>query len=224
MADRGEALLKLQSWLSPAFPVGAFSYSHGLEWAVEAGAVTNGETLLPWLEDVLCLGSGRNDAIFIAETVRAHGDAERVANLAELALAMAPSRERYLETAQQGASFAETIRNAWPAGAVVDQEHLAVIAYPIAFGMAVAEHQIPLADALPAYLNAFLSNLVSAAIRLSVIGQNDGQKIIMALLPRVSAIAAEAENATIDDLSSSASGVDFASLKHETQYSRLFRS
>jgi urease accessory protein len=222
--DRTEALLKLQSWLSPAFPVGAFSYSHGLEWAAEAGHVSDGASFALWLEDVLSLGSGRNDAIFISETAKSHADPVRVAEIAELALAMAPSRERYLETSQQGQSFQSTIAAQWPSNPVAPADQLSVIAYPVAFGMAIAEHDIALSDALPAYLNAFASNLVSAAIRLSVIGQGEAQGIIRATLPLIQRIAQEAEAATLDDLSNAAFGVDFASLKHETQYSRLFRS
>ncbi len=226
MADRVESLLKLQSWLSPAFPAGAFSYSHGLEWVVETGAVRDLATLSGWLEDVLQRGGGRNDAILITEVVRSGGDAERVAGIAELALALAPTRERFLESAQQGASFRQTIDDSWSAPGKNPEkaDMLAVIAYPIAFGMAVRQHGIALADALPAYLNAFLGNLVSAAIRLSVIGQNDGQALLHSFLPRIAALAREAEGLTLEDIANSAPGVDFASAMHETQYSRLFRS
>jgi urease accessory protein len=230
MADRGDALLKLQSWLSPSFPTGAFSYSHGLEWAVEAGAVTDGASLRLWLEDILSIGSARNDAIIIAAIANAGKDADRIAEIAALALALAPSRERYLETVQQGASFRATIAQSWrmdgeaPDSDTPDTATLGPVAFPIAFGMAVAQHGIPIEEALPAYLNAFLTNLVSAAIRLGVIGQGEGQSILAGLLPKISLVAAEAGKQSLDDIASAALGVDFASLQHETQYSRLFRS
>ena len=223
---RALALLKLQSWLTPSFPVGAFSYSHGLEWAVETGLVRDGAGLRQWVDDVLTVGSGRSDAILLAASHSAYDDPERLALIGELALALAPSRERLLETQQQGTSFRDVMLQAWPTqnDGTARQSPLGAIAYPIALGMAAGTHGIALADALPAFLNAFASNLVSAAIRLSVIGQTEAQAIIASLLPTVQSVAMEAQHATLDDLGNGALGVDFASMLHETQYSRLFRS
>jgi urease accessory protein len=227
LSTSSEAALTLQSWLSPAFPTGAFTYSHGLEWAVETGAVRDSEGLAVWLRDILTIGSGRNDAILIAAIMRADGDSETVAGIAELALALAPSRERFLESAQQGASFGATISETWPVEGALrapDARHLEALAYPVAFGMAASAHGIDAEQAIAAYLNAFCGNLVSAGIRLSIIGQNDGQRIIRSLLPDVAALAASAITTGLDDLGSATTGADLASMKHETQYSRLFRS
>lgn len=215
--------LKLQIWLSSMFPVGSFAYSHGLEWAVEANWVTDKNSLSAWIGDILMLGSARNDAILIVETVRAVNDFNRLAEINELALALAPSSERLMESVQQGASFLEAIIESWP----TELPPLLLkppIAYPVAFGLALARHGIAPEMAVPAFLNAFLANLVSAAIRLRVIGQRDAQKILAALTPQISALTIRLANAGLDDLGSATLGVDFAALKHETQDGRLFRS
>jgi urease accessory protein len=222
MISSSEAHLKLQNWLSPSFPTGAFSYSHGLEWAVEAGWVKDAASLQKWLDDILMLGSGRQDAILLCETIRIASKPQELAALNELALALAPSSERRLETVQQGNSFQRAMADGWSDKPSLFQPN--EIAYPIAFGLAVAEHGIPLETATPAFLNAFISNLISAAIRLSVIGQRDGQQLLSALLPQIQTLCADLKEATTDDLGFATLGVDFASLKHEEQYSRLFRS
>jgi urease accessory protein len=222
MSASSEAHLKLQNWLSPSFPTGAFSYSHGLEWAVEAGWVKDVASLERWLQDVLMLGSGRQDAIILQEAVRAAKNLQELEALNELALALAPSSERRLETVQQGNSFQRAIADGWSDKPPLFQPD--EIAYAIAFGLAVAEHDIPLETAIPAFLNAFVSNLVSAAIRLSVIGQRDGQQLLSKLVPKIQTLCISLRHATTDDLGSATLGVDFASLKHEEQYSRLFRS
>jgi urease accessory protein len=223
MSDAVAARLKLQAWLSPAFPAGAFAYSHGLEWAVEAGTVHDRDSLAEWLLAVLERGSARNDAILIAAIVRANGDAARIAEIAELALALTPTRERHLESVQQAAGFAEAIAAAWPAGGAAAPGPNPM-AYPVAFAIAVAAHAIPAEEAIPAYLNAFMGNLVSAAIRLSVIGQADGQRILADLLPAMGRIAEAAAPGDLAALAGGAFGVDLASMLHETQYTRLFRS
>jgi urease accessory protein len=222
MIDRNDAHLKLQNWLSPAFPTGGFSYSHGLEWAVEAGWVLDATSLQAWLEDILMLGSGRQDAILISEAVRFATSPKQFDELNALALALAPSSERRLETVQQGNSFQRAIGESWNSENAITR--FDEIAYPVAFGIAVAQHGIALSDAIPAFLNAFLSGLISAAIRLSIIGQRDGQKLLAALVPKIRILATDIGNTTLDDLGSATLGVDFASLKHEEQYSRLFRS
>jgi urease accessory protein len=222
MIDNAGAHLKLQNWLSPAFPTGSFSYSHGLEWAVEAGWVTDRAGLQAWLEDILKFGSGRQEAILTSEAARVSGNPRELFELNCLALALSPSSERLLETVQQGNSFQRTIVESWgdfPGSCDFDD-----IAYPIAFGIAVSHHGIMLADAIPAYLNAFLSNLISAAIRLGVLGQRDGQSVLASLVPSIHALCLSTRDLTLDDLGSATLGVDFASLKHEQQYSRLFRS
>jgi len=215
----------LMIWMSPGFPVGAFAFSHGLEKLVEDGVVCDRGHLEAWLSDLATMGSLRNDLILLAETWRGASErsAERVMNVSELALALQPSAERYLETVTQGAAFHQTVGAAWPApGAVLHEGR--EIAYPVAVGLAAAQHGLPLAPTLNCYAIAFVSNLVSAAIRLSVIGQTDGQRTLAALLPLCRRVSAGAAAQSLYDLGSATIASDLASLFHETQYSRLFRS
>lgn len=218
----------LTLWLSPAFPVGAFAYSHGLEWAAESGDVRDEATLAAWLTDLVEHGGARADAVLLAACLRAtaarDGAALREAN--DLALALAPSSERRLETAQQGKSFHAAIAAAWSnatvewAGEILPDE----IAYPAAVGIACAAHEIPAPRACEAFALGFTANLVSAAVRLSIIGQTQGQRVLAALAGSVATLGALAAPASLDDLGSSAFRSDIASMRHETQYSRLFRS
>jgi urease accessory protein len=220
------AHLPLFVWLSPAFPVGAFAYSHGLEWAFEAGDVTDAASLQEWLADLIAHGAVRNDAILFVEAYRAAFDTAALAAVAELASALATSAERRLETVTQGGAFAIAIAKSWPCAAM---ENLRAawpdsIAYPVAVGAAAAGHDIPLEDALEAVGLGFVANLVSAAVRLGIVGQTDGQRVIAALIPDIQTLAAFAHAATLDDLGGAAFRSDLAALRHETQYTRLFRS
>lgn len=216
----------LMIWLSPAFPVGAFAYSHGLEWAFEAGDVTEADALRDWLDAIIAHGAGRNDAILLALSYRDASDPERLRECAALGRALASSSERRLETCMQGDAFLAAIDASWPCESV--SRHRAADAgetpYPVAVGIAAAGHGIPLGETLVAYLTGFLANLVSAAIRLGVTGQTDGQRTIAALLPRVREVAEAAEGAGLDDLGGCVFNSDLGAILHETQYSRLFRS
>ena len=216
--------LPLYIWISPGFPVGGFAYSHGLEWAAEAGHVRDAASLKAWLEDILAHGAARNDAVLAALAWRAvsGADASALRDVNALAVALANSRERRLETVTQGKAFLTIIRDAWPLPEPLFGD--GDVAYPCAFGAAAAAHGCPLAPTLEAMLLGFVSNLVSAALRLSVIGQTDGQRIIAALLPQLRAFAQRAEDSGPDDLGGCALRSDMAALYHETQYSRLFRS
>jgi urease accessory protein len=218
-------LLKLMTFLSPAFPVGAFSYSHGMEWSIDSGAIRTPEELKVWLADILERGSGWNDAMLFAEAHRAWmaRDAERLCNIAELAEAMAPSRERHLETMGQGRAFLQAVSAAWPCedltGALAEGA-----AHPVAVGAAAAAHGIGLSVALPAFLNAVVSNLVSVSVRLVPLGQSAGLAIQAALHPAILATAERAIRSSLDDLGSSTVLSDIAAMRHETQYSRVFRT
>jgi len=216
------------AWLSPAFPVGAFAYSHGLEWAVERGWVRNRVTLTEWLRDLVTHGAIRNDMILLAEAYRAtaEGDLARLAETNDLALALQPSAERHLETVTQGNAFLETVRAAWGVAGLdaVAQAIAPDVAYPIALGASAAVHGLPCGDTLHAFGLAAVSNLTSAAIRLSAVGQTDAQRTIAALMDDLAACAAPAERSTLDDLGGAVYRSDIASLAHETQYTRLFRS
>ncbi|MGR3662686.1 MAG: urease accessory protein UreF [Paracoccaceae bacterium] len=211
-----KALMTLAQWFSPSYPLGSFAYSHGLEWAVEAGDVTGVEALEGWLRAVLEHGSGHNDAVFIACAYRV-GAVKELAGLDALCRAMVPSKERLLETVQQGSAFAKTTAAIW-------QGELPEMALPVVVGWAARQQGLPLVATAQFYLHAFASNLVLAGVRLIPIGQTEGQRCLSNLHVVCQEIAADTASATLDDLGSSAFMADIASMKHETQYSRLFRS
>jgi urease accessory protein len=281
--------LPLMIWLSPAFPVGSFAYSHALEWAAEAGDLPHATALHAWIGDLIGHGGIRNDAVLLAAAWRAARELNVLAlhEVNELALALAGSRERYVETTAQGAAFMIAIRANWgndrlrelvpallsgdrrpidpmacPPPTVIpglvpgthrttdsdtecaapwvparnagmtpegearssSQQRRPDIAYPVAVGLAAGAHDIELGASLDGYLMAFVSNLTSAAIRLSVIGQTDAQRIVMESLPRIRDLAAFAAHATVDDVGGCAFRSDIASMRHETQGTRLFRT
>ena len=222
------ALYRLMTWLSPSFPVGAFSYSSGIEWAVEAGDITDAASLRQWLSSMLTDGAGICDTIFLAHTYRAASanDEALLAEIAELASAFAPSRERLLETTAQGRAFIEIARAAWHK-AVLDRLVAAcesAIVYPVAVGLVSVAHAIPLAPTVHAFLHAVTSNWISAGARLVPLGQTDSQRLLAGLEPVVADTARRALAASIDDLGSATFRADLASIRHETQYTRLFRS
>jgi urease accessory protein len=216
------------AWLSPSFPVGAFSYSSGIEWAVDAGDVTDAETLKRWLAIMLAEGGGFCDAVLFAQAYRASAgeDEKGLQAVAELAAAFAPSKERQLETTAQGNAFVEATRAAWPCAALDRLKAVweGPVAYPVAVAVAAAGHGIALQPALAAYLQALAANWVSAGVRLIPLGQTDGQRALAALEPVVTGTAARALAASLDDLGSAAFRADLAGSRHETQYTRLFRS
>lgn len=208
-----DAALTLHQLFSPAFPVGAFAYSHGLETAVQEGRVRNAADLRDWLETVLRHGAGWSDAVLLAHAARG-GDA---AELTELGLALSPSAERRLETEQQGGAFAATVSGVWGI-------EIPPAPYPVAVGLAVAALELPLADALRLYLQAFASNLAAAGVRLVPLGQTDGQRVVQALSPLCAVLADQAQGADLDQIGGFAPLIDIASQRHDMLYSRLFRS
>ena len=222
------ALYRLMTWLSPSFPVGAFSYSSGLEWAVEAGDIGDAASLRDWLIAMLADGPGFCDGVFLAHAHRAASslDAAGLRDIAELAAAFVPSRERYLETSAQGRAFIDIARAAWNCGGL-DQliSHCdGVIVYPVAVGLVSAAHAIPLEPAMHAFFHALASNWISAGARLVPLGQTDSQRVLAALEPIVVSTGKRALRASLDDLGSATFRADLASMRHETQYTRLFRS
>jgi urease accessory protein len=225
------ALLRLQSWLSPAFPAGAYSYSHGLEWAVEVGEVHDCGTLVDWLLVDLRYGSGRNDAIFFAEAWRCvtRGDHGRLLRTAELAAAYRGTAEFALESSQQASACLATLRRVWPhqaldwlAAARRELDLSPVLS--IVLGARTGGENIPLEVALPAFMQSYSSNLLMAGIRLVPLGQTDGQLAIARLEQEVLLASAEACTAPLEEIGSAAFRIDMASMAHETQYTRLFRS
>ena len=225
------SLLRLQSWLSPAFPTGSYSYSHGLERAVEVGDVHDLRSLIEWLQADLCYGSVRNEAIFFSEAwsaVRTR-DCTRLLAIAELAAASRGTSEFALESSQQGAAALATLRVVWPdpvlewlSDSLTERAVPATLA--VVLGARSARQGVPIALALPAFVQSYTSNLVTAAVRLIPLGQTAAQCAIAKLEEAVLSASARARNDTIEDLGSAAFAVELASMEHETQYTRLFRS
>lgn len=216
-----QALLRLTAWLSPAFPIGSFAYSGGLERAVADGLVTDAVSLAAWIGTLIRNGAVWNDAVLLAESHRQQADTARLAEIATLAEALAGSRERHQETLLLGEAFVAAAR-AWPDGVF---ERLPVkAAYPVAVGAVTGAHGIDREKALAAFLHAYVSQAVSSGIRLGVAGQKDGVAILAGLEGGIVEIARLAAASTLDDLGSAAVQADIASLRHETQVTRLFRS
>lgn len=218
-ANGESAVLKLMAWLSPAFPVGSFSYSHGLERAVHDGLVDGRETLRGWVEALLAHGSAWNDAVLFAEAWRSAQAGAPVEAVAELAEAMAGSRERHLESTLQGDAFAAAA-GAW----APDRDAVASLPYAVAVGAVAGRHGVPIETALSAFLQAFVSNQLQAAIRLGVVGQTDAARLLAGFEPALLDTARRAARSSLDDLGSSTIAAEIAAMNHETQYSRLFRS
>lgn len=214
MAMPINALLTLTQWLSPSFPISGYAYSGGLETAVADGAVTEPAAVRDWAQTLLRAGAMRNDAILLALTLRAaHADAE----LAQIAQALAGSAERWRETRDQGRALADTLVQ-------TGQADIPPVAYPVALGIAARPLGIAPGQVTGLFLQAQVSAVVSAAIRLVPIGQAAGQGIIAALADDVTEVAALAAQADLDALGGAAFGADLAAMRHETQEVRLFRS
>jgi len=222
------ALYRLMTWLSPSFPVGAFSYSSGIEWAVEAGDIVDAASLRNWLAAMLAQGPGFCDGVFLAHAHRAASsrDDAGLREIAELAAAFAPSRERQLETSAQGRAFIDIARAAWNCDGLDQMVSCCdgATVYPIAVGVVSAAHAIPLAPTMHAFLHALTSNWISAGARLIPLGQTDSQRVLALLEPAVVSTAKRALQASLDHLGSATFRADLASMRHETQYTRLFRS
>lgn len=216
-----KALLRLMAWLSPAFPIGGFAYSGGLERAVHDKLVSDSAGLEGWIATVIRHGALWTDSVLLAEAWRVKGDAQRLRDVSELALALAGSAERHAETLLLGRGFAAAAC-AWP-----DEVFGRLpkdVPFPVAVGAVAAAHAVGAEEALAAFLHAAVSQSVSAAIRLGVCGQQDGLRVLAALEPAIETVAAQAHQTTLDDLGTSAVQAEICSLRHETQHSRLFRS
>ena len=221
------ALYRLLTWLSPAYPLGAYAYSHGLEQAVEARLVREADGVKRYVATMLRAGAGRSDAGLFAAAHRAAADDDmaEIAKLAELAMAWRATAETALEASAQGAAFMSVTRTSWPHPMLDALAELPVApSLPIAVAVAAAAHDVPLAPALLAYLHAIAANLVSAGVRLVPLGQSDGQRILAALETDVAAAQEAAMSTPLDEIGTSAAMIELCSMRHENQYTRLFRS
>ncbi|OQP83731.1 urease accessory protein UreF [Rhizobium rhizosphaerae] len=215
------ALLRLMTWMSPAFPVGAFSYSGGLEQAIASGAPGTAEELFDWLSALLTRGSLWNDAVLLAEAHRSVGDPAALAEVAELAEALAGGRERHQETLLQGSAFL-TAAQAWPEVSLPALP--AETAYPVAVGAVSGAHGVERVAAIAAYLQGSLANQTSVAIRCGLIGQVQAVALLARLEHQVEEIADRAAESSLETLGTATLAADIAVMAHETLPSRLFRS
>jgi urease accessory protein len=221
------ALYQLLTWSSPGYPTGAFSYSHGLEWAVEARRVTGLPELVDYVTAVLSRGGGWVDAVLFAHTWRAAEDPLTVDRLSELACAFRGGAETSLESKQQGTAFLQVTCSAWPdrlLDAFAARQAGRPVAHSVVVALACAAHGIDLTSALHAFLHAVAANLVSAGARLIPLGQTDAQIAISRLAAVVNQVSSRALDAGLEDLGTAAPTQELCSLLHETQYTRLFRS
>ncbi len=216
-----QALLRLMAWLSPAFPVGSFAYSGGLERAVHDDLVCDSIGLRDWISALIQNGAVWNDAVLLVEAHRAGSDTKRLAAVAELAEALAGSKERHNETMLLGDAFLSAA-SAWPHE--IFSTLPARMAYPVAVGAIAGAHGISVEKAAAAFLHALASQMVSAGIRLGVSGQKDGVAILARLEDLFADVARRAARSSLDDLGAATVQADIASLRHEIQRTRLFRS
>ena len=224
-------LYRLLAWLSPGFPIGSFSFSHGIEAAATSGAVRDRDSLQLWINAILASGAGRMDADILRDAHRASaaGDIGALTDANRRGIAFRATAETRLETTAQGEAFLATCRAAWP-NTLLDcwsegiKERGEAVCYAAAVGAATAQADIPLDCALLGHLLALASNLVSAGLRLGIIGQTDGQRILAALEPVIAAAVSGALTRDRTSFGSATFAVELASIAHETQYTRLFRS
>lgn len=202
-------LLTLTQWLSPAFPLGSFAYSHGLETAISEGHVTSAATLQDWLEIVIARGGGWSDAVLLCATLRGE-------DVAGLARALAGTKERLEETEAQGAAFAATLR---AMGQEIEDAPL-----PVALGRAARSLSLDHQTIAAMYLQSFASNLVSCAVRFVPLGQSEGQAVLTTLAPVIGDTARKAASTETKMLATGAFFSDISSMRHEVQVSRVFRT
>lgn len=207
-------LLTLVQWLSPAFPVGSFAYSHGLEWAIAAGEVVSADAARDWIATILAEGAGRTDAILLAAALDPGSDPVALGALAE---ALAASRERWIETVEQGRALALTV-------SALTGRDIPPLPYPVALGLAARGLGVAPEQVAALYLHAFATTLMLAAVRFVPLGQTEGQRVLTELQPLIRRLAAEAAVAGIDDIGSGAIRGDLAAMRHETMDVRIFRT
>ena len=206
-------VITLQQWLSPAFPVGSFAYSHGMEWAIETGKIKTETELYEWILDLLQFGSVRSDAILVALACKSDHPRE----LNKLALALCPARERVDEMRLQGTAFCAVLRDVWG-------QELNDLVLPVALGHAARVIGMSEGMCVSGFLHAFCSNLISVAVRLVPLGQTEGQRVLHRLTLIICDLSRSAVLATEDDLTSHSFLSDVAAMRHETMRPRIFKT
>lgn len=218
-----DQLQMLLMWFSPSFPVGSFAYSHGLEMAVEKGAVTDSSHLKSWLETVLMHGSGRSEGVIFCEAYKAtiEGARVRLGDIDDLSNALLPTEELALESRTQGEAFIKAVQQM---GAEQVDFFDQIQTYPVAVAIACALQRIPLNASLTSWYHSLATSLVSAGVRLIPLGQTQGLQVLASFSEITSRACRQAQTLTLDEIGSSAPLIDIDSMHHETQYTRLFRS
>jgi len=206
---------KVMAWLSPSFPLGAFAYSHGLEFEISEGNVTTSEELYEWLKDILRFGSVWNDLVLFCNSYKT--DVNSLNELSGIAKAFAQSKERYYETIEMGNAFSKIISS-------IEGVYLKGMPLPIIMGYIAKIENVSLPYILPLYAHSFISNLISVSIRLLPLGQTDAQKLLFSLFPIIDDVSKEALKSNIGDMRNKCVLADLASMKHETLKVRLFKS
>ena len=226
--DKNHSLLRLMTWFSPSYPVGAYTYSHGLEFAVEAGEITDVATAFTWISRIVQDGTGKSDVILLNRAYEAvlSEKTDVLGDIAEMAVAYNGTQELELESQAQGRAFLSVTEQSWPCDSIKTLKDCwpGPYSYPVIVGVVAAGHGIDVRDVIPAYLHAFAANLVSALVRLIPLGQTDGQRLTAQLEPIVIETAKEALTLSLEDISNACLMVDLCSMQHETQHTRLFRS
>ncbi|SFT38676.1 urease accessory protein [Pseudovibrio denitrificans] len=219
------ALLQLMTWLSPSFPTGAFAYSHGLESAIQRELITCRSDAEEYLHDLIHTGSLWNDLVLASLSWKAatQEDIAFLCQLNELALALCPGEDRFMETTLQGDAFSKAAKP-WGSEKIALQLDSADLAYPIAVATIAATNCVPLIATLAAYQHSFCANLVSVMMRLVPLGQTDGMQILADLEPHLAELSMRAATASLDDLGSTTLHGDFLAMAHEHQHTRIFRS
>ena len=219
------ALVRLLHLASPTLPVGAYTYSQGLEWAVECGDVKNEAGALVWIQDCLSHGVAGFEAVYLAHMLRAWkaDDQARLAELDGEFLASRETAELRAETLQMGHSLARLMRDLpdFPNEALA---RLDTPSFPLAWSCVAARWDIPVEDAVAGYLWAWTENQVMAALKAVPLGQTSGQRMLLALGGRIPELARRATTTAIDDTRNFLPAFAIASSLHETQYTRIFRS
>lgn len=201
----------LFSWFSPNFPIGSFNFSHGLEAAVEMKFIHDSFTLENWISNLITDGSGKTDVILLSNAYRGK-------NINELALALCPSKERWIESIKLGKSFSKNVRDNWSYNIEDD------LAFPVALGKAGSFFSIPLDQLLIIFLQSFASNLITFGMKHIPLGQSAGQKILINLIPVIQAQSMKYKNYDIKDIGSSAFISDLASMYHENLKNRIYQT
>ena len=209
--DLKESLQILQTWFSPSFPVGSFSYSHGLEAMINDNLIKSKEDILEYLKCILKYGSGKNDIILIKYAYQGE-------EINDLALSLCPTKERKIESIEMGNAFRKVLEDSWN---YKIQENTA---YPVSVGKAAKYFKIPLNLTIISYLQSFASNLINVCIKHIPIGQKVGQDCIIQMYDLIREIENESKNLELEDLGGVCFNSDIYSIKHENLKTRIYKT